>query len=123
MRVSLTFAIGLAVVIAFSVARYLSTPLRQQLQELCGNAERAAFWTSFANVMLVLTPVMFTMLVDPIAGACDPPLVDVVSRTKWGLIGLATAVLMLGWILSRFIPRTPAVPPAFPTEQRARGEI
>jgi hypothetical protein len=125
MRVSLTFACGLAItlVVALAVAKYLTVPLRQQLQELCGNAERAAFWTSFSNVMLVLTPVMFAMLVDPWTGACDPPLVGVVSRVKWGLIGLALSVLMLGRILGRFIPRAPAVPPAFPAPQKPRGEL
>jgi hypothetical protein len=64
-KVSLTFAGGLVVTlaVAFTVVKYLTTPLRQQLQELCGNAERAAFWTSFSNVMLVLTPVVFAMVV------------------------------------------------------------
>lgn len=125
MRVALTFACGLMITlaVAFAVAKYLTTPLRQQLQELCGNAERAAFWASFSNVMLVLTPVVFAMLADPVADACDPPLVDVVSRTKWGLIGLATSVLMLGWILGRFIPRAPAISPPFPAVQKPRGEI
>jgi hypothetical protein len=73
--------------------------------------------------MLVLTPVVFAMLVDPVAGACDPPLVDVVLRTKWGLIGLASSVLMLGWILGRFIPRVPALPAAIPAGQKPWGEI
>ena len=125
MRVELTFASGLAitVAVAFGVAKYLNTPLRKQLQELCGNAERAAFWTSFSNVMLVLTPVVFAMIVDPWASASDPPLVDVVSRVKWGLIGLAVSVLMLGRILGRFIPRTPALPPVFASTQKPRGEI
>jgi hypothetical protein len=125
MRVSLTFACGLAITlaVALAVAKYLTVPLRQQLQELCGNAERAAFWTSFSNVLLVLTPVIFAMLADPWTGACDPPFVGVVSRVKWGLLGLAMAVLILGRILGRFIPRTPAVPSAFPFEQKPRGEI
>src|ERR1700746_977952 len=116
MRLSLTFAVGLAVtlVVAFGVAKYLSTPLRQQLRELCGNAERAAFWTSFSNVMLVLTPAVFAMLVDPWPGACDPPLVGVVSRVKWGLIGLAMSVLMLGRVLGRFIPRVALLPTSPP---------
>jgi hypothetical protein len=73
--------------------------------------------------MLVLTPVVFAMLVDSRTPACDPPLVGVVSRVKWGLIGLAVSVLMLGRTLGRFIPRTPAVPPAFPAPQKPRGEI
>ena len=61
MRVALTLGCGLVITlaVAFAVVKYLTAPLRQQLQELCGNAERAAFWTSFSNVMLVLTPVVF----------------------------------------------------------------
>lgn len=125
MKITLIFACGLAitVAIAFVVARYLATPLRQQLQELCGNAERAAFWTSFSNVMLVLTPVVFAMLVDPMANACDPPLMGVISYTKWGLIGLATSVLILGWTLSRFIPRTPPAQPHVPAVPRPGGQL
>lgn len=125
MKISLIFACGLAitVAIAFVVARYLTTPLRQQLQELCGNAERAAFWTSFSNVMLVLTPVVFAMLVDPMANACDPPLMGVISCTKWGLIGLATSVLILGWTLSRLIPRTPAVQSHLPAVPKPGGPL
>ena len=40
MRVSLTFACGLAIAlaVAFTVVKYLTTPLREHLQELCGNA-------------------------------------------------------------------------------------
>ena len=40
MRGSLTFACGLLITLAvgFAVAKYLTAPLRQQLQELCGNA-------------------------------------------------------------------------------------
>jgi hypothetical protein len=124
-KVSLTFAAGLLITlaVAFTVVKYLTTPLRQQLQELCGNAERAAFWTSFSNVMLVLTPAVFAMLVDPWAGACDPPLVGVVSRVKWGLIGLAMSVLMLARVLGRFIPRTPVLPPSLPAAPKLGGEI
>jgi hypothetical protein len=38
-KVSLTFACGLVIALAaaFTVVKYLTTPLRQQLQELCGN--------------------------------------------------------------------------------------
>ena len=41
MKVSLTLAGGLVVTlaVAFTVVKYLTTPLRQQLQELCGNAK------------------------------------------------------------------------------------
>ena len=105
MRPSLLFASGLTITVlaAFAVVRYLSGPLRTQLRELCGNAERAEFWTVFANVAVILTPATFAMMVDP--GTDVPPLLAVTNQLKWGLIGLVGSVLMLGWILTRFIPR------------------
>ena len=56
MSPSLLFVSGLATTLlaAFAVVRYLSGPLRTQLQELCGNAERAEFWTVFSNVFLLM---------------------------------------------------------------------
>ena len=108
MSPSLLFVSGLATTLlaAFAVVRYLSGPLRTQLQELCGNAERAEFWTVFSNVAVILTPAIFAMLAEPDTNV--PPLLAVTSQLKWGLIGLVGSVLMLGWILSRSIPRTQA---------------
>ena len=106
---SLVLALGLCITLltAFAVVRYLSGALRTQLRELCGSAERAEFWTVFSNVTVVLTPAIFAMLDEPASGSDTPPLLAVTSQLKWGLIGLVGSVLMLGWILSRFIPRTP----------------
>ena len=106
MSPSLLFASGVIITLlaAFGMARCLSGPLRTQLRELCGNAERAEFWTVFSNVAVILTPAIFAMLVEP--GADVPPLLAVTRKLKWGLIGLVGSVLLLGWIPSRFIPRT-----------------
>ena len=114
MSPSLLFASGLTTTLlaAFATVWYLSGPLRTQLRELCGNAERAEFWTVFANVAMILTSTIFAMLVEPGGGA--PPLLAVTSQLKWGLIGLVGSVLMLGWILSRFIPRTQYKAPSGP---------
>jgi hypothetical protein len=105
MNSSLLFVFGLTITLlaAFAVVRYLSGPLRTQLRELCGNAERAEFWTVFSNIAVILTPAIFAMLVEPATDV--PPLLAVTNQLKWGLIGLVGSVLMLGWILSRFIPR------------------
>ena len=114
MNPSLIFASALTInlLAAFAVVRYLSGPLRNQLRELCGTTERAEFWTVFSNVAVILTPAIFTMLVEPATGPGLPPLLAVASQLKWGLIGLAGSVLMLGWMLSRFIPRTGAEGPS-----------
>jgi len=105
---SLEFACGLAISLltALLVVRYLHDPLRTQLSELCGNAGRAEFWTAFSTVTVILTSVIFAMLVDPPAGTGTPPLLAIINQLRWGLIGLVVSVLILGWILSRFIPKT-----------------
>jgi hypothetical protein len=122
MSVSLTFACGLTTTLlsAFAVVRYLNTPLRRQLQELCGNAERAEFWAAFSNVTVVLTPAIFAMPVEPSSG--DPPLLAVISQLRWGFIGLVASVVMLGWILGRFIRRTSTARTDFPAVQKASAE-
>jgi hypothetical protein len=53
----------------------------------------------------MLTPAIFAMSVDPSPGAGVPPLLALVGQMKWGFIGLVMSVLMMGWILSRFIRR------------------
>jgi hypothetical protein len=125
MNASWTFACGLGItlVVALAVVRYLSPPLRKQLQELCGNAERAEFWTAFSKVTVVLTPAIFAMLFEPAAGAPVPPLLAVTSQLKWGLIGLVVSVLILGRTVGRFIPRTPASPPQPASLQKPGGAL
>jgi len=110
MSSSLVFSLGLSITLlaAFAVVRYLSGPLRTQLRELCGSDERAQFWAAFSNTAIVLTPAIFAMLDQPASDSSTPPLLAVTSQLKWGLIGLVGSVLLLGWILSRFIPRIPA---------------
>ena len=51
MITSLVFGCGLAATIrvALGVVGYLNGPLRKQLLELCGTAERVAFWAAFAQ--------------------------------------------------------------------------
>lgn len=107
MYLTLEFACGLAITLltSFVVVCYLHRPLRTQLTELCGNADRAEFWTAFSNVTVMLTPAIFAMLVDPSTEAGTPALLAITTQLRWGLIGLAVSVLMLGWILGRFIPK------------------
>lgn len=123
MNVSLLFACGLTLtaVVAMGVVRYLNTPLKKQLQELCGNAERAEFWTAFSNVTVVLTPVVFGMLIEPSLEPGVPPLFAVINQLRWGLIGLVISVLILGWILSRFLPRTAVVPSDLVVSHKVEG--
>jgi hypothetical protein len=122
MSVPLLFACGLTTTLlsALVVVRYLHTPLRRQLQELCGNAERAEFWAAFSNLTVVLTPAIFAMSLEPSSG--DPPFVAGISQLRWGFIGLGASLLMLGWILGRFIRKEPPPRAAFPAVQKGSAE-
>lgn len=94
-----TLAIGLAVV------AYLRRPLEKILVDLCGGQERAQFWTAFSAVALAITPVIFAIACHPAPGPSSPAVFELAEQVKWGLIGLMSAVLVLGWVIGRSIVR------------------
>ena len=58
-------------------------------------------------------PLIFAMQYTPDTGAHTNTVFELVAQLKWGLIGLVATLVMLGWVLSRFIPRgNAAVAPA-----------
>ena len=121
MSASVLFAAGLSTtfLISIGVVRYLSSPLRKQLLQLCGNAERVEFWTVFSNTTLALVPTVFAMQVDAVPDTDVPAVFAVVAQVKWGIAGLVLSMLILAWILSRFIRKHPVPPlpaPAFKSE-------
>ena len=121
MSASVLFAAGLSTtfLISIGVVRYLSSPLRKQLLQLCGNAERAEFWTVFSNTTLALVPTVFAMQVDAVPDTDVPAVFAVVGQVKWGIAGLVLSMLILAWILNRFIRKHPVPPlpaPAFKSE-------
>jgi len=105
MTASTLFGMGLLCTLAISVTVvvYLRRPLRKQLTELCGNPDRAEFWTSFSVVTVGLVPLIFALWYEPTPGF--PALLAVAQPVKWGLVGIVVSVLILGWVVSRFIPR------------------
>jgi uncharacterized membrane protein YhaH (DUF805 family) len=109
MSVSLLFAIGLLCTLAVSgaVVGYIRQPLRRLLVELCGNAERAEFWTAFSAITIGLVPLIFALGYTPSLAAGAAAVMEVGNQLRWALIGMVASVLALGWIVGRFIPRTP----------------
>jgi hypothetical protein len=108
MSVTAVFTIGLLITacIALLVVIYLKRPLHKILIDLCGNVERAAFWTAFSMVALTLSPLILAMTYTPELRAGSPLVLELAAQLKWGLVGLLVAVVILGWVLSRFIPRS-----------------
>lgn len=107
MGATTVFAVGtLATTFAaMGVVWYLRRPLEKILEELCGNAERAGFWTSFSAVALGTVPVIFAIACRPSPGPGAPAVFELAEQVKWGLTGLMGTVLVLGWVIGRSIVR------------------
>ena len=107
MGATTVFVLGSAgtLAIAVGVVGYLRRPLRNILIELCGNKERAEFWTVFSAVALGVVPVIFAMGCHPAPGPYAPAVFELAEQLKWGLIGMMGTVLFLGWVLGRTITR------------------
>lgn len=58
MSIETTFFVGSAIAmgIVLAVIWYLRKPLQSVLTELCGEPERARFWSAFSHVTLFLIP-------------------------------------------------------------------
>src|SRR5947209_3056436 len=95
--------IGIVCVVASSVAVYFQPRLGRLLGDLCGSSERAAFWTAFANVVVVLLPVICALRARPHGGEGADLFFEISAQLQWGLIGLAVAVVAIGIVLSRSI--------------------
>lgn len=95
--------IGITLLMSLAVVIYLTRPLRKILTELCGTSERADFWLAFSNIALALAPLIFAVSYTPDIGS--NPVIEIARELKWALIGLLSALLIIGWVISRFIPR------------------
>jgi hypothetical protein len=117
-----TFLLGLALTVAacLAVVLYLKPHLQRILLDLCGTQERAAFWTAFSNITLFLVPVIFAMHLRPQPGKELSSFFQVSQQLKFALIGLVSAVIILGWVISRFLPSRAwaALPPLEPPQSK-----
>ena len=107
MSATTVFALGVfgTLAVGIGIVWYLRQPLRNILIELCGNAARAEFWTSFSAVAMGVVPVIFAMGYHPAPGPQAPAAFELAEQLKWGLIGLIGTVVVLGWVVGRSIVR------------------
>lgn len=92
-------------VVSFAL-RYLRNPFEIILTDLCGTADRARFWMSFSNVILFLVP--FVLALDHRSEAFNwqNTIFDLSGQIETAMIGFGVSVLVVGFIVSRYIPRT-----------------
>lgn len=105
-----TFLIGTGITIATTTAAlcYLQPHMKSILTELCGTEERARFWTSFSNVTLFLTPLIFALRIQPQAGAAVTLIYAMGDQVSMALLGLVLAIGVVGIVISKFIPMRPS---------------
>jgi hypothetical protein len=97
--------IGMSLTVSVGVVWYLRAPLQRLLVELCGNQERAGFWTAFTAVAVGLTPLIFAIGWRPSAESSLPAIFELADQLKWALIGLLSTLLALGWLIGSSITR------------------
>jgi hypothetical protein len=102
--------VGVTSMVSAGVVVYLSRSLNKLLVDLCGTEDRAGFWTAFSNVTLILVPLNFALHHHPEAGEEVPVIYKLAAQIEWALGGLASSVVVLGLVISRFIPASPRVP-------------
>jgi hypothetical protein len=107
-NLSMLFLCGLGVtgLASSAVVIYLRKPLENLLVELCGNERRAEFWTAFSVITVGVVPLIFALACRPSLGPSTSALLEIANQLEWGLIGMVFSVLMLGWVVGRFILRT-----------------
>ena len=99
---------GLMLAACLLVVLYLRAPLERVLEDLCGTRERARFWAVFTHISLTLTPLIFAMSYQPDLRVGRVPIFELTNQLRLGLAGLVFSVLVMGLMISRFIP-PPAV--------------
>jgi hypothetical protein len=88
--------------IAAGLAAYLRPTLRRVLLDLCGTEERAQFWTSFSNIMLVALPVIFGMGFAPEQAAFEQSFFAMTDQIRWNLLGFILSLVAIGGAVSFF---------------------
>jgi hypothetical protein len=105
------FVTGLLLTIGFVFVAllYFRKPLQVILTDLCGTVERARFWTAFSNITLFFVPLALALDRRPMPGGDEPPVFAIGDQLEAAVIGLVVSVMIVGVILSRYIPRRAAV--------------
>jgi hypothetical protein len=102
-EIAFLLAVGITLLLSGLVVFYLRGPLQRVLRDLCGTDDRAAFWTSFANVFLFVMPLAAVLLGRNLGQAPDTLFFAVVEQAKWALLGLILALFLTAVGVAAFV--------------------
>jgi hypothetical protein len=103
MNTAIAFLIEISVtlVIVALVLVYLRPFLRRILLDLCGTDERAQFWTSFTNIIVLALPLLTALGFTPSANTGTLTL-EVVHQVRSNLMNFILGLVLIGFILLFF---------------------
>ena len=100
--VSFLVEVTLTLIVFSLVVAYLRPFLRRILVDLCGTEERAQFWMTFSNILLIGLPLIFALSYRPEATNGEELFFEVVGRLSGNLAGFLVAMIGVGMFVSLF---------------------
>ena len=100
---------GITLFIVLLILGYLRPFLRRILGDLCGTDERAQFWTTFTNIILLSLPMISALGFSPTTSLANP-LIVVARQLKFNLMSFISGLILIGFVLlffTIFASRTP----------------
>jgi hypothetical protein len=94
---------GLTLVIASAVALFIGRHLRNVLTDLTGTPERAAFWSAFTSLLLILIPLIVVMFVPHQSASGQMVFFCVIDQLKWSLSALVATLLSCAFVIIWFV--------------------
>jgi len=91
----------ITLLIVFLILGYLRPFLRRILIDLCGTEDRAQFWTTFANIILLALPAISALGFSPNTSLSNP-LIVVAQQLKANLMSFIFGLVLVGFVLLFF---------------------
>ena len=103
MNIIIAFIIEIAItlLIIILVLGYLRPFLRRILLDICGTEDRAQFWTTFTNIVLLSLPMISALGFSPTASLSNSILI-VAHQLKSNLLSFIFGLSLIGFILAFF---------------------
>lgn len=102
MIISFSIEVVITVVVCAVLVIYLRQYLYRILLDLCGNEDRANFWTVFSTILLVGIPLIFALGYRPEAATSLDLFFEIIGRLRGNLYAYLASLLVIGIIVSFF---------------------
>ena len=93
--------IAITLLIILLILGYFRPFLRKILIDLCGTEDRAQFWTTFTNIVLLSLPMVSALGFSPTISLSNPVLV-IAHQLKSNLMSFVFGLVIIGFILAFF---------------------